>query len=395
MMVVIPAAIAEVTARLAPSGPSSVADDTHAAGTDGSAARTPVVTIPAETMIATAQIATRAARRAQRCVKPETMWGKLHCTIEFVTHVLGIDAGGTKTVCLLADDRGRVLSEARGSGANLATSGEVEVERVLRDVVTQALGDRNVHLDAVCLGIAGVDRPRDAAVANAIMGRIGASTRTIVVNDALVALVAGAGDEPGVVVVAGTGSIAYGRDAAGRAARAGGWGYLLGDEGGGFWIGRAALSAVVRQFDGRGPSTLLTELVLAEMRLSSPTEVIDAVYDHGLPRRSIAGIASVVQRAVDAGDAVASDILDRAAAELAAAAASVINRLNMRGDEFRIVLAGGIFNGIPALVPNVSGRLPEIAPRSHVKLLDVEPAMGAVRLALAATRGEVAVPVYA
>jgi glucosamine kinase len=194
--------------------------------------------------------------------------------------------------------------------------------------------------------------------------------------------------------VAGTGSIAYGRDASGRAARAGGWGYLLGDEGGGFWIGRAALSAVVRQFDGRGPSTLLTELVLSEMHLNSPTELIHAVYDHGLPRRSIAGIASVVQRACDAGDAMASEILNRAAAELASAASSVITRLNMRGDDFRIVLAGGIFAGIPALVPNVTVRLAEVAPRSHIRWLDVEPAMGAVRLALASAEGEVAVPAY-
>jgi len=311
-----------------------------------------------------------------------------------VRHVLGIDAGGTKTVCLLADERGHVLSEARGSGANLAAAGELEVEKVLHDVMTQAIGDRDIRPAAICLGIAGVDRPNDAAAVRAIMRRIGSSSRTLVVNDAFVALVAGAGDEPGVVIVAGTGSIAYGRDGSGGAARAGGWGYLLGDEGGGFWIGRAALAAVVRQFDGRGPSTLLTEMVLAEMRLSSPTELIHAVYDHGLPRRSIAGIASVVQRAHNAGDAIASQILDRAAEELTSAASSVITRLNMRGDEFRIVLAGGIFTGIPALVPNVTARLPEVAPRSRARLLDVEPAMGAVRLALAAMRGEAAVPAY-
>jgi len=311
-----------------------------------------------------------------------------------VLHVLGIDAGGSKTVCLLADEHGRVLAEARGSGANLQASGELEVEKVLHGVMAETLGERDIRPDAICLGIAGVDRPSDAAGVRAIMRRIASTSRTLVVNDALIALVAGAGEEPGVVIVAGTGSIAYGRDAAGRAARAGGWGYLLGDEGGGFWIGRAALSAVVRQFDGRGPSTLLTEMVLDQMRLSTPTDVIHAVYDHGLPRRSIAGIASVVQRAYDAGDAIASEILDRAAAELTSAAASVITRLNMRGEELRIVLSGGIFVGIPALVPNVCGRLPEVAPRCRVSRLDVDPAMGAVRLALAAARGSVVVPVY-
>jgi N-acetylglucosamine kinase-like BadF-type ATPase len=311
-----------------------------------------------------------------------------------VGHVLGIDAGGTKTVCLLADERGHVLAEARGGGANLQASGELEAEKVLHAVMSEAIGPRDIRPDAICLGIAGVDRPHDAAAVRAIMRRIGSTARSLVVNDALIALVAGAGDESGVVIVAGTGSIAYGRDAAGHAARAGGWGYLLGDEGGGFWIGRAALSAVVRQFDGRGPSTLLTEMVLAEMRLSSPTELIHAVYDHGLPRRSIAGIASVVQRAYDAGDAIASELLDRAAVELTSAASSVITRLNMRGDEFRIVLSGGIFVGIPALVPNLTNRLPDVAPRSRISLLDVEPAMGAVRLAIAAASGHVTIPVY-
>ena len=149
-------------------------------------------------------------------------------------YVLGIDAGGTKTVCLLADETGRILAESRAGGANLQASGELEVEKVLHRVMEDAVGERDIRPDAVCLGIAGVDRVDDADAVRGIMRRIGFKTRALVVNDALVALVAGAGDDPGVVIIAGTGSIAYGRDAAGRAARAGGWGYLLGDEGGGF-----------------------------------------------------------------------------------------------------------------------------------------------------------------
>jgi N-acetylglucosamine kinase len=309
-------------------------------------------------------------------------------------HVLGIDAGGTKTVCLLADAEGHILSESRGGGANLQASGELEVEKVLHGVMEEAIGDREVRPEAVCLGIAGVDRPADADAVRGIMRRLGFKSRTLIVNDALVALVAGVGDEPGVVLIAGTGSIAYGRDAVGRAARSGGWGYLLGDEGGGFWIGRSALAAVVRQFDGRGPATLLTDLVLAEMRLASPTELIHAIYDKGLQRRTIAGIAAVVQRAADARDATASEILTRAGAELTAAAASVIGQLGMRGDVFRTVLAGGIFRAIPALVADVQTRLSEVAPRSETELLDVEPAVGAVRLAVAAAQDRATIPTY-
>jgi len=309
-------------------------------------------------------------------------------------HVLGIDAGGTKTVCVLADERGHVVAEARGGGANLQAAGELQVEKVLHQVMDEAIGDRDVRPAAICLGIAGVDRADDAEAVRGIMRRIGFKTRTLVVNDALIALVAGAGDRPGVVVVAGTGSIAYGRDAAARAARAGGWGYLLGDEGGGFWIGRAALAAVVRQFDGRGPKTLLTELVLDQMRLANPTDLIHAVYGGGVHRYAIASIAPVVERAADDGDAVAAEIIDRAAGELAGAASSVIARLGMRGDPFPTVLSGGVFGGLPSLVGKVAAHIAEIAPRSDVRRLEAEPALGAVTLALTAARGQVAIPAY-
>ena len=102
-------------------------------------------------------------------------------------HVLGIDAGGTKTVCLLADEHGSILAEARGGGANLQAHGELEVEKVLHDVMDTALGDRDIRPSVICLGIAGVDRPQDADAIRGIMRRIGSKARTLVVNDALVA----------------------------------------------------------------------------------------------------------------------------------------------------------------------------------------------------------------
>jgi N-acetylglucosamine kinase-like BadF-type ATPase len=151
---------------------------------------------------------------------------------------------------------------------------------------------------------------------------------------------------------------------------------------------------VVRQFDQRGPVTLLTDLVLKQMQLATPAEVIHAIYDRGLQRHAIAGIADVVQRATEAGDAVAAEILDRAATELATAAASVVTRLGMRGDVFPTVLAGGIFKGIPSLASGLTTRLAEVAPRSEIRRLEVEPACGAVTLALSAARGQVVLPSY-
>src|SRR3954470_11922844 len=126
--------------------------------------------------------------------------------------VLGIDAGGSKTVCLLADDEGKVRASARGPGANLAVLGELEVEKVLYDVMEQALASETGTPAVICLGIAGVDRAEDARVIRGIMRRIGHKAPALVVNDALIALEAGAGPGPGIVLISGTGSICYGRN---------------------------------------------------------------------------------------------------------------------------------------------------------------------------------------
>jgi len=309
-------------------------------------------------------------------------------------HVLGIDAGGTKTVCYLADADGRIIGEGRGGGANLQAHGELEVEKVLHAVVEEALDNRAIVPAAVCLGVAGVDREEDDRIVRGIMRRLGYRTHALVVNDALVALVAGAGDSAGVVLIAGTGSIAYGVNDDGFAARSGGWGYVLGDEGSGYWIGRQALTAVVRQADGRGPKTLLTSLVLDHFNLARVDGLVREVYDRGLRRQSIAALGPLVDRARSDGDVVAAEILTLAGDELARAAASVIERLKMRGEMFRLVLAGGMFRVIPWLADSVAARLGEIAPRALAVRLEVEPAVGAVQLALREARGGARVPPY-
>jgi N-acetylglucosamine kinase-like BadF-type ATPase len=309
-------------------------------------------------------------------------------------HVLGIDAGGTKTVCLLADERGLILAEGRGPGANLQAAGELEVEKVLHQVMEMALGDRLTRPAAVCLGIAGVDREDDRRIVTAIMRRITPGSRVLVVNDALVALEAGTPGVPGIVVISGTGSIAYGRNAHGAAARAGGWGHVIGDEGSGYWIGRQALAAVVREVDGRGPRTELTDDVLAHFGVPNAAGLIQVVYNREVPRRNVATLGPIVQRARDRGDAVATQVLERAAEELVLAARSVATRLEMRGDTFPFILAGGVFRVVPWLSDELGRRLVEVAPRCQVRPLVEEPAVGAVALALAEAGGGARVPTY-
>ncbi len=309
-------------------------------------------------------------------------------------HVLGIDAGATKTVCLMADEHGRVLAEARGPGANLAVSDELRVEKVLHGVMEEASRGLEEAPAAVCLGMAGVDRAEDERMARTIMRRLGYRSRVLVVNDALLALVAGVDRSPGVVIIAGTGAIVYGRNAENLAARAGGWGHLLDDEGSGYWIGLRALNAVMREADGRGPATDLTPRVLAHFRVAAASDLVHVVYYRDLSRQEIAALSALVQQSRDAGDEVALGILETAASELARSAASVTTRLALQNETFSYVLAGGVLRGVPWLARTLSGRLSEVAKRSSVVVLDVEPAVGAVRLAIAEAEGTLVLPAY-
>jgi len=309
-------------------------------------------------------------------------------------HVIGIDAGGTKTVCQLADSGGRILAEARGGGANLQAMGELEVEKVLYQVMQEALGDRPISPAAICLGIAGVDRPGDETAVRGIMRRIGFQARVLVVNDALVALEAGAPGQPGVVIIAGTGSIAYGRNANGEAARAGGWGYVLGDEGSGYWIGRAALRAVLREADQRGPETALTPLLLQHFGIEAAQGLLHEVYSGSLRPAAIGALARSVESAFRDGDPAAIGILRGAANELEASGLSVARRLGLLGEAFTFVLSGGIFRAVPWLREELERRLPVAAPGSRTELLTREPAAGAVALALQEAAGGARIPVY-
>ena len=309
-------------------------------------------------------------------------------------HVLGIDAGGTKTVALLADADGRIIGEGRAGAANLQTEGELEVEKTLHTAIENATDGQQLTVAAVCLGVAGVDRQDDASVIRGVMRRLGFRSNPLIVNDALIALVAGAGSNPGVVVISGTGSIAYGVSQRGVAARAGGWGPTMADEGSGYWIGRRALAAVMREADGRGPHTELTPLVLQHFSLPRSEALVAEIYHQPQGRRAIASVGALVDRARENGDPVAIEIMHQAAEELALAAASVISQLDMRGEQFPIVLAGGMLKESAWLSGDVARRLSEVAPRAIVGPLTEQPAVGAVRLALAEARGGARVPPY-
>lgn len=291
--------------------------------------------------------------------------------------VIGVDAGATKSVGILADERGRILTQARGGGANIHVQGEAQVEAVLRALLAE-MGEVGAA-SAICLGMAGVDRPHDEAVVRALLARIGFHGAARIVNDALIALVAGSSGRTGIVILSGTGSIAYGVDPDGRVARSGGFGSLLGDEGSGYWLGNQALRAVVRASDGRGPDTQLTGMVFEALGIGSIDELVPLVYEQHLPRSAVAGLAGRVERARVQGDAVASELLNRAAHELVLAGQAVSNKLRFASPH-SVVLAGGVFQACPSLGRLVTDRL--ALPLARPRVLDREPAHGALAMAL-------------
>jgi N-acetylglucosamine kinase-like BadF-type ATPase len=295
-------------------------------------------------------------------------------------HVLGIDAGGTKTRALLADETGRVVGAGRDGGANLSIHGELEVEKVLHRVIEEAEAEAEVRADALALGIAGADRPEDHGILRAILRRMGYRQRVLIANDARIAFVAGSPARVGVAIVCGTGSIAWGQNAAGEIARSGGWGWPLGDEGSGFWIGLAALRCVLRASDGRGSATALEAPLLSHFAITGVEELVRTVHEGELPRHRIAVFARQVAETAADGDEVARGILREAASELADAARSVRKRLGLGTEAYDIVLGGGTFSAVPGLADSVAALLSE--PAATVCKLEVEPAVGAVKLAL-------------
>lgn len=296
--------------------------------------------------------------------------------------VIGIDAGATKTECLLADEKGTVLAKARGNGLNLQLFSEDEVEFALGSLANEVLAaQKSARADALCVGMAGAGRERDFRIMKKILARLGVARENLVTHDAAIALVAGTGERFGVVLTVGTGAAAYGVDHSGREARAGGWGPLLGDEGSGYWMGLRALRAVMRAYDGRAGETLLTRPILDRLGVDGAEALVHRVYRE-LARDEIAALAPLVQQAADLGDGEAQGIIDDAAREFVRAVESVIGKLDLAGASFRLVLSGGLWKAVPVLRQDFERLIKKVAPWTLVSELTVEPARGAVAIAL-------------
>lgn len=250
---------------------------------------------------------------------------------------LGVDGGQSGTTALIGDQAGRVLGLGRGGPCNHV--GGPEDKRPLLEQMLR------------------VDR-------------------LIVTTDALIALVGATAGEPGIITIAGTGSIAFGRNGQGRTARAGGWGYVFGDEGGGFDLTRQALRAILRHEEGWGPPTALRALLLEATAAVSANDLMHRFYTTEYPRPRIASFARLVDQAACEGDTVAREILENAAGQLAALAAAVRRQLFAPGEQARVAYVGGVFRSF--FLRERFARLVEQEAGNHCRPPVYPPAAGAL-----------------
>jgi N-acetylglucosamine kinase-like BadF-type ATPase len=232
---------------------------------------------------------------------------------------------------------------------------------------------------SACLGLAGAGRDDDRRVIEEWAARAGLADRIEVTTDVALLLAAGTPEGWGLALVAGTGSIAHGRTADGRTARAGGWGPLLGDEGSGYWLVMSALCAASRAADGRGPPTQLLGRLLGRLGLAEPQQLVRCLHRPEWDRPALAALAPVVFEAAEAGDGVASQLVEEGARELALAGAAVARQLGLGPGAVPLALAGGAFLAQLGYRERVLKGLADLGVEASPVALVPEPARGAVR----------------
>ena len=301
-------------------------------------------------------------------------------------YLLGIDGGGTRTRAVLATTNGKVLGYGEGGSGNYRIAGLRTAKESLRAAINGAFAAANLSVQDVevgYFGLAGVGRDDDRATMRQALSEFAPAYHTLILeNDGIIAMTGATVAQPGVVIISGTGSMIYGRNQHNQTARSGGWGPLIGDEGGGYDIGRKALMSVMRQADGRGPKTLLTESIFAEWGVEHHQQLASKAYREETQRPHIAALSILVKRAAALGDEVALKILEEATFELALAANAVIRNLHMEEDHFPVALVGGGFDQDTSWSFGLEDLIQKVAPGAYVSAPIYHPVIGALLSAL-------------
>ena len=298
--------------------------------------------------------------------------------------VVGVDGGASKTHVIVADGTGAELATVTGV-ASAVRPGEAEHSA---EVIARLVGEALAACDmdeaipsAICVGVAGVGRDAEYSAFEKALSRRSLADELVVLPDAVIALNDAFAEEAGIVLICGTGSMAYGRGPSQKMARCGGWGPVCGDEGSGAWIGRRALSVITASADGREPETGLLAAILAHLHLESPDELIP--WAASATPRDFAQLTTPVMTVAATGDLRANSLCTLATEELVLHVRTLARQLFT--DEraaVPVALAGGMFGHGSWLRKLVEMRLKSAVPGMMLHAGDVVPARGAVRTAL-------------
>jgi len=310
--------------------------------------------------------------------------------------VLGIEGGGTKTICAVSTLDGEVIGIGRSGTTNPNLASETEVKAELQKAICEAIGNhRELSIEFICAGMAGTGTDENQILINKLIrqildlsslrsllsSRFNPSRNIYVCPDTVITLIAGAGVRHGIVAISGTGSIVYGETINGQRVRVGGWGNLL-DEGSGYEIGRLALQAVMKSYDGRSNPTLLTQIVLDTCGLDSPDKLTYYIHRKDLSPSSIADLSRAVNRAAIEGDIAARNILEKVSDELYDSISVAAKRLDFKNNDATLVLSGGVLTNIEMVRDRIASKVR--ANISAIKTMELcrEPVKGAIQIAL-------------
>lgn len=299
--------------------------------------------------------------------------------------VAGVDGGGSKTRVIIADADGNELADVTGAGSAMAPGREDKSSQTIGALVKQALaqaGLDEVVPKVIVAGVAGVGRDAENRALLVALEDLELADEVVVQGDGEIALTDAFGDGAGIIVIAGTGSIAYGRGPLSAIARCGGWGPAFGDEGSGAWIGRRALGVVASAADGREPPTALTGAILTAAQVNEPSELIP--WGIAATPRELAALAPVVFNAASADDIRANALVGLAVEELVLHVRALAQRLFGDGRAaIPVAFSGGLLHKGSFLRKRLEHRLKSAVPGAQLRPDDVVPARGAVKSAIA------------
>jgi N-acetylglucosamine kinase-like BadF-type ATPase len=296
---------------------------------------------------------------------------------------LGIDAGGTKTDCALSNGA-ELLGQASGESCKLARVGRARAHDNLQSVVQQACEGARVlsrEIGHVCIGMSGASLPEAVLWAQNTIRELTPDATIYVAGDHVIAHRAAFGTSHGVLVISGTGSIAYGRNQQGETMRAGGWGPSISDEGSAYWVGREAVAVALQEYDRGTVDGLLS--VIAQCWKIAPEEVV-RVANASEPR--FAELAGTITTAAEKGGALAQQIVERAGESLAQLANAVIGRLWPEGGVVPVALAGGVLQSSSIIRNSFREGMKRLRPEAAVSFAYVRPVLGALEIAAQRSR---------